>query len=129
MLVRQHAMHLSAAIRHAIDGVTRVVVARTDGVAFHDDGPEEDRENAADLAAAVLDLGRVAGRAYGLGGPVATTLRGPEGCLVTYEVDGLHVLGVVTEPTVNLVLLDRVVRRELLVVAPGTASAAPTHRA
>lgn len=87
------------------------MVARTDGLSFHDDAPDQDEGPAAVAAATVLAVGYQAVGAFTLGALQVTTVRGPDGCVVVYPIDARHLLTVVTDPNVNLVLLDRVAQR------------------
>jgi uncharacterized protein len=107
MIVKQHALRVTGALKRDIPGVTRVMIARTDGLAFHDDGPERDHEAAAAIVATVLGIAQRAASANALGPFQQTVVKGTDGCLVVYAVNASHVLAVVTEPSVNLVLLDR----------------------
>lgn len=111
MLVKHHAMNVAKTLRRDIPGIRRVLVARTDGLSFHDDAPESDEGPAAVAAATVLAVGNQASGAFTLGPLQVTTVRGPDGCVVVYPIDARHLLGVLTEPNVNLVLLDRIAQR------------------
>lgn len=111
MIVRQHALGVAATLRHEIPGIRRVLVARTDGLPFFDDGAAELHDSSAAVVATVLGIAQQSGLAFGLDGLEMTTVRGPAGSMVVYAVDDHHLLAVVTEPKVNLVLLDRVVVR------------------
>ena len=42
MIVKYHATRVTGALRRDIPGVRRVLIARTDGLAFADDGPERE---------------------------------------------------------------------------------------
>ncbi|MEZ0492934.1 roadblock/LC7 domain-containing protein [Kineococcus sp. TBRC 1896] len=126
MIVKQHALRVSGALKRDIDGVRRVLVARTDGLAFHDDGPERDHESAAAIVATVLGIAQRAAAANALGGFVQTTVKGADGCLVVYGVNDGHVLAVVTDPSVNLVLLDRLALR-LVADLAGAENGAPVR--
>ena len=107
MIVKYHAARVTTALHRDVEGVRRVLLARTDGLAFHDDGPEADHAGTAAVVAAVLGLAQRAAAANVLGDLRGTTVRGTDGNLVVYPVDQSHVLAVITEPTANLVLLDR----------------------
>ncbi|WP_432546192.1 roadblock/LC7 domain-containing protein [Kineococcus sp. SYSU DK004] len=127
MIVKQHALRVSAALRREIDGVRRVVIARTDGLAFADDGPEHDHEATAAITATVLGIAQRAAASSGLGDFRTTTVRGADGCLVVHAVDSTHLLAVVTDPMVNLVLLDRVAARLVGDLAGAEAGAVPAR--
>ncbi|WP_432495798.1 roadblock/LC7 domain-containing protein [Kineococcus auxinigenes] len=127
MIVKYHAARAGTVLRRGVEGVRRVLIARTDGLAFHDDGPEADHAGAAAVVAAVLGLAQRAAAANVLGELRCTTVRGADGNLVVYAVDHAHVLAVFTEPTANLVLLDRVALRlagELAGAEAGSAGSA-----
>lgn len=111
MIVKQHALRVSGALKRDIDGLRRVLIARTDGLAFHDDGPDADHESAAAIVATVLGIAQRAAASNALGAFVQTTVKGTDGCLVVYGINAGHVLAVVTDPSVNLVLLDRLALR------------------
>lgn len=115
MLVRHHATRVSATLRKEIVGVRRVMIARRDGLAFHDDasqGESTDAEvAAAAVAAALLGIAEHVSSTSEHGGLQCTIVRSDAGCLVVYGAGPEHVLGIYTEPTVNLILLDRVARR------------------
>ena len=111
MIVKQHAIRVSGALKRDIPGLRRVLIARTDGLAFHDDGPERDHESAAAIVATVLGMAQRAAAANVLGPFQLTSVKGTDGCLVVYAINTSHVLAVVTDPTVNLVLLDRLALR------------------
>lgn len=130
MIVKQHVLRVSGALKRDVEGVRRVLIARTDGLAFHDDGPENDHESAAAIVATVLGIAERAAAANALGPFQVSTVRGADGCLVVYAVGGTHILAVVTDPRVNLVLLDRLALRLVgeLVGAEGGAVPAPRAR-
>ncbi|WP_432511120.1 roadblock/LC7 domain-containing protein [Kineococcus sp. SYSU DK001] len=128
MIVKQHALRVSGALKRDVDGVRRVLIARTDGLAFHDDGPERDHESAAAIVATVLGIAQRATAAGGLGPFQVSTVRGADGCLVVYGIGSTHILAVVTEPRVNLVLLDRLALR-LVGELVGAEAGVPAPRA
>ena len=115
MLVRSHATRVSATLRQEINGVRRVMVARRDGLAFHDDVDREQstaaEEAAAAVAAALLGIAEHVSRASEHGELQSTIVRSDQGCLIVYGAGEEYVLGIYTDPTVNLNLLDRVARR------------------
>jgi predicted regulator of Ras-like GTPase activity (Roadblock/LC7/MglB family) len=125
MIVRQHGIGVAASLRAEIPGIRRVLVARTDGLPFYDDGDPTLHDSSAAVVATVLGIAQQAGMAFGLDGLEMTTVRGPSGSMVVYAIDDHHLLAVVTDPKVNLVLLDRVVLRLVaaLVAAPAPAAA------
>lgn len=111
MIVRQHALGVAASLRNEIPGIRRVLIARTDGLPFYDDGDASQHDSSAAVVATVLGIAQQSGMAFGLDGLEMTTVRGHAGSMVVYAIDDHHLLAVVTEPKVNLVLLDRVVLR------------------
>ncbi|WP_432540413.1 roadblock/LC7 domain-containing protein [Kineococcus sp. SYSU DK002] len=129
MIVKQHALRVSGALKRDIDGVRRVLVARTDGLAFHDDGPERDHESAAAIVATVLGIAQRAASAGALGEFVQTTVKGTDGNLVVYGIGSTHILAVVADPSVNLVLLDRLALRLVGELAGAESGAVPAARA
>jgi uncharacterized protein len=123
MIVKHHAINVAKSLHRDISGIRRVLITRTDGLTFYDDDPDSDHDSAAAIAATVLGIAHQSAFSFGLGGFQLATVRGPEGCLVVYAVDQRHILAVVTEPNVNLVLLDRIamrLARELAEVESGT---------
>ena len=127
MIVKQHAMRVSGALKRDIPGLRRILVARTDGLAFHDDGPERDHESAAAIVATVLGIAQRAAEANVLGPFQSTTVKGTDGCLVVYAISTSHILAVVTDPSVNLVLLDRLALRLVADLAGAESGAAPAR--
>ncbi|ABS04505.1 roadblock/LC7 domain-containing protein [Kineococcus radiotolerans] len=125
MIVKQHAIRAGTTLRRDIPGVQRVLVARTDGLAFHDDGPERDHESTAAVVATVLGIAQRAAADNALGPFLLTTVKGADGCLAVYAVGATHVLAVVTDPSVNLVLLDRLALR-LVAELAGAETGAPS---
>jgi predicted regulator of Ras-like GTPase activity (Roadblock/LC7/MglB family) len=127
MIVKQHAIRVSGALKRDIPGLRRILIARTDGLAFHDDGPERDHESTAAIVATVLGIAQRAADANVLGQFQLTTVKGSDGCLVVYAVNSSHVLAVVTDPSVNLVLLDRLALRLVADLAGAEAGAVPVR--
>ena len=127
MIVKYHATRASLALKRDVPGVRRVLIARTDGLAFHDDGPEHDHDSAAAVVATVLGIAERAAATAGLGAFTSTTVRGADGALVVHAVDAAHLLAVVVDPQVNLVLLDRLARR-LVAELAGAEAGVPLPR-
>ncbi|MGI4895982.1 MAG: roadblock/LC7 domain-containing protein [Janthinobacterium lividum] len=111
MIVKHHATRVMASLKRDIPGLRRILIARSDGLVFQDNGPERDHEAAAAIVSTVLGIAQRAAEANTLGGFQQTTVKATDGCLVVYAIDQTHVLAVVAEPSVNLVLLDRVALR------------------
>nr|WP_240897656.1 roadblock/LC7 domain-containing protein [Kineococcus vitellinus] len=114
-------------MKRDIPGVRRVLIARTDGLAFHDDGPESEHDAAAAVVATVLGIAERAADTAGLGAFSSTTVKGADGTLVVHAVDTSHLLAVVADPQVNLVLLDRLARR-LVAELAGAEAGVPSPR-
>lgn len=127
MIVKQHAMRVSGALKRDIPGLRRILVARTDGLAFHDDGPERDHESAAAIVATVLGIAQRAADANVLGPFQSTTVKGTDGALVVYAITTSHILAVVTDPSVNLVLLDRLALKLVADLAGAESGATPAR--
>ncbi|NAZ77217.1 dynein regulation protein LC7 [Kineococcus sp. T13] len=127
MIVKYHATRVSLALKRDIPGVRRVLIARTDGLAFHDDGPESEHDAAAAVVATVLGIAERAADTAGLGAFSSTTVKGADGTLVVHAVDTSHLLAVVADPQVNLVLLDRLARR-LVAELAGAEAGVPSPR-
>jgi predicted regulator of Ras-like GTPase activity (Roadblock/LC7/MglB family) len=113
VIVRQSALHTAAAVRHALPGVLRVALVRRDGSTFSDDGPAEDHDRFAGLVAATAEIAHRTTGALDLGGLHSSVLRAAEGTVVVTPVGTTWALAVVTEPQVNTVLLDRVLRPQV----------------
>lgn len=124
MLVKHHTMSVATTLRREIAGITRVLVARTDGLSFHDDASDGDEGPAAVAAATVLAVAHESGNVFGLGQTQVSVVRGSEGCCVVYPIDDRHLLGILTEPSVNLVLLDRIAQRLARELAAAESGAA-----
>ncbi len=108
------------------------MIAGPDGLAFEDEGPDGNDEAMAAVVSTVLSVAQFATSTGSLGTFVSTNVRGANGCLVVYGIDQSHLLAVVTDPTVNTVLLDRLASRlvdELATVESNgiTRPRAPQH--
>jgi predicted regulator of Ras-like GTPase activity (Roadblock/LC7/MglB family) len=110
---RQSALHTAAAVRHAVPGVRRVALVRRDGATFSDDGPAEDHDRFAGLVAATAEIAHRTSGALDLGGLHTCVVRAAEGTVLVTPVGTTWALAVVTEPQVNTVLLDRVLRPQV----------------
>jgi predicted regulator of Ras-like GTPase activity (Roadblock/LC7/MglB family) len=116
MLVDVHAKRVAATLRREIPGVRRVLLARTDGLPFHDEVidpgvPAADAESAAAVVAAMLGLAEHVSSTSRHGELGSAIVRSDDGCLVVYRAGAGHALAIYAAPTVNLVLLDRLARR------------------
>lgn len=98
MIIPKHGLLAGARLRQELRGVTRVIVARTDGIALHDDVPLAARDGGAALTAAMLGLAATATAAFGLGAARASMTVGEEGTIVFAAVDAGHVLAVILDP-------------------------------
>lgn len=122
MILRQNVAQVAAALRHSTPGIRRVALAHADGEPFADDltvgdpatdDPAADPVRFAALAAATVELAQRSSAVGGLGGVAAVTVRGPDSTLLVTPVGAAWVLAVVAEPQVNLVLLDRILGRQV----------------
>jgi predicted regulator of Ras-like GTPase activity (Roadblock/LC7/MglB family) len=115
VLLDIHAKRVALTLRREIPRVRRVLIARTDGLPFHDEvidreAPATDAESAAAVVAAVLGLAEHVSSTSRHGELNSAIVRSEDGCLVVYRANAGHVLAIFTGPTVNLVLLDRLAR-------------------
>jgi uncharacterized protein len=115
VLLDIHAKRVALTLRREIPGVRRVLLARTDGLPFHDevidrDAPATDAESASAVVAAMLGLAEHVSSTSRHGELGSAIVRSEDGCLVVYRASGGHVLSIFAGPTVNLVLLDRLAR-------------------
>ena len=116
MLLQVHAKRAALTLRREITGVRRVLLARTDGLPFHDEvvdeaAPTTDQESASAVVAAMLGLAEYVSGTSRHGAVGSAIVRSEAGCLVVYRAGPHHVLAIYAEPTVNLVLLDRLARK------------------
>lgn len=92
MLLQQHGRIASAIIRKHVEQVERVLIARTDGIAFYDDQALGTRESAAAVISSMLALDRGATQMFELGNVPESIVRGGDGTLVVQPFDSLHVI-------------------------------------
>ena len=116
MLVDVHAKRVAATLRREIPGVRRVLLARTDGLPFHDEVidpgvPVTDAEAASAVVAAMLGIAEHVSSTSRHGELGSAIVRSEEGCLIVYRAGPGHALAIFAGPAVNLVLLDRLARR------------------
>lgn len=116
MLVDVHAKRVAATLRREIPGIRRVLLARTDGLPFHDEiidptAPNSDQEAASAVVAAMLGIAEHVSSTSRHGELGSAMVRSEQGCLVVYRAGPGHVLAIFAEPNVNLMLLDRLARR------------------
>jgi predicted regulator of Ras-like GTPase activity (Roadblock/LC7/MglB family) len=116
VLLQVHAKRVALTLRREITGVRRVLLARTDGLPFHDEVVDEtvpatDQESASAVVAAMLGLAEYVSATSRHGELGSAIVRSAEGCLVVYRAGAYHVLAIYAEPSVNLVLLDRLARK------------------
>ncbi len=102
MIVPKHGLLCAARLRRQVPGVTRVIIARTDGIALYDDVPLEQRDGGAALTAAVLGLGETASSSLDLGVLQFGITMSSERCLVVYPIDGAHLLAIIAQVDVDL---------------------------
>ena len=116
MLLQVHAKRVALTLRREIPGVRRVLLARTDGLPFHDEvvdeaAPVSDQESASAVVAAMLGLAEYVSETSRHGELGSAIVRSADGCLAVYRAGAHHVLAIYAEPNVNLVLLDRLARK------------------
>lgn len=98
MIIPKHGLMSAARLRQELRGVTRVIVARTDGIALYDDVPLKERDGGAALTAALLGLAATATAAFRLGAARASMTVGEDGTIVFAAVDAGHVIAVILDP-------------------------------
>jgi len=113
MIIRQNGLQVAATLRHAVEGIRRVVLVQRDGTAFSDDGPEHDRDRLAALVVACVEMAHHTAAGASLTGLATCTIRTEDGAVVATPVGDRFALAVVAEPTVNLVLLQRVLQPQV----------------
>lgn len=102
MIIPKHGLLASAQIKRSVPGVTRVLLARTDGIAVYDDATLAERETGAAVTATLMGLaGSVAG-AFRLGSLDSIAVRTSDGVLVVQPIDTAHVLAAVADRDVDL---------------------------
>jgi predicted regulator of Ras-like GTPase activity (Roadblock/LC7/MglB family) len=116
VLLDVHAKRVAMTLRREIPEIRRVLVARTDGLPFHDEivdatAPATDQESAAAVVASVLGLAEHVSGTSHHGELGSAIVRSEDGCLIVYRAGPGHALAIYAGPTVNLVLLDRLARR------------------
>ncbi len=118
MLVKVHAKTAVAQLRTQVPGLRRVILARTDGLPFHDEtmdrsvtSPDPRPEAAASVVAALLVVAERLAQTWHHGDPTSVLTRTGDGFLVAYRVGAGHVLVVDADETANFALLDRSARR------------------
>lgn len=102
MIVHQHGQLAAVRLRSQVSGVTRVIVARTDGIAMYDDVAFEARDGGAALTAAILGLAATSSSSFGLGMLDISVTVGDRGMLLVTQIDAGHVLGVLLEADADL---------------------------
>ncbi len=113
MIVAKHGLLAAARLRKQVEGIRRVVIARTDGIAMYDDVPLEQRDGAAALTAAVLGLADTSSNAMDLDDIRFTFTMGADGCLFVVPVDDAHLLAIVAEAWVDTVALAAAAQTEI----------------
>lgn len=107
MIIRQNGMQVAASLRHAVEGIRRVILVQRDGTPFSDDGPEHDRDRFGALVVACVEMAHHTAAGAELHGLATCVVRTDEGAVVATPVGDRFALAVVAEPQVNLVLLQR----------------------
>lgn len=116
MIVAKHGLLAAARLRKQVDGIRRVVIARTDGIALYDDVPLEQRDGAAALTAAVLGLADTSSASLDLDEVQFTFTMGAHGSLFVVPVDHQHLLAIVAEAGVDTVALASAAQSEIAVL-------------
>ncbi|MDN4474176.1 roadblock/LC7 domain-containing protein [Demequina zhanjiangensis] len=116
MIVAKHGLLAAARLRKQVDGIRRVVIARTDGIALYDDVPLEQRDGAAALTAAVLGLADTSSASLDLDEVQFTFTMGAQGSLFVVPVDHQHLLAIVAEAGVDTVALASAAQSEIAVL-------------
>lgn len=97
MIIPKHGLFTAARLRQNLRGVTRVIIARTDGIPLYDDVPLRERDGGAALTAAILGLGATATAAFGFGAARASITVGETGTIVLAPIDAGHVLAILMD--------------------------------
>lgn len=97
MIVQKHGMLASARVKQSLPAATRVIVARTDGIALYDDESLAARDGAAALTAATLGVAVTTTVGFALGATDIAVLKAEAGHLVVAPVDGNYLLAVVLD--------------------------------
>ncbi|WP_084105405.1 roadblock/LC7 domain-containing protein [Demequina sp. NBRC 110056] len=98
MIVPKHGLLAGAQLKRAVPQITRVIIARTDGIALYDDVSLAARDGGAALTAALVGLAATVTRGFGMGAAESATVRGEHGLLVVAPVDAAHLLAAVVDP-------------------------------
>ena len=102
MIIPKHGLLASAQIKRAVPGVTRVLLARTDGIAVYDDASLADRETGAAVSATLMGLAASVAGAFRMGALDSVAVRTADGVLVVQPIDAAHVLAAVADRDVDL---------------------------
>lgn len=102
MIIPKHGLMASAQIKRAVPGVTRVLLARTDGIAVYDDATLADRDTGAAVTATLMGLAGSVAHAFRLGALDSVAVRTATGVLVVQPIDAAHVLAAVADHDVDL---------------------------
>ncbi|WP_062521413.1 roadblock/LC7 domain-containing protein [Demequina silvatica] len=105
MIIPKHGLMASAQIRRAVPDVTRVLLARSDGIAVYDDATLAERDTGAAVTATLLGLAQSVAAAFRLGALDTVVVRTASGVLVVQPIDAAHVLAAVARADVDLALL------------------------
>ena len=105
MIIPKHGLMASAQIKRAIPGVTRVLLARTDGIAVYDDATLAERETGAAVTATMMGLAASVAAAFRLGALDSVAVRTGAGVLIVQPIDRAHVLAAVADHDVDVAAL------------------------
>ncbi|MDN4482508.1 roadblock/LC7 domain-containing protein [Demequina lignilytica] len=114
MIIPKHGLLASAQIKRAVPGVTRVLLARTDGIAVYDDATLADRDTGAAVSATLIGLATSAAGALRLGRLDAVTLHTSAGLVVVQPIDSAHVLAAIAHEDIDVARLREVVGEAVL---------------
>ncbi len=101
MIIPKHGLMASAQIKRAVPGVTRVLLARTDGIAVYDDATLAERDTGAAVSATLMGLAASVAGAFRLGGLDTVSVHTDAGVLVVQPIDEAHVLAVLADGDVD----------------------------
>ncbi|WP_084038080.1 roadblock/LC7 domain-containing protein [Demequina sp. NBRC 110053] len=112
MIIPKHGLLVGARLRKDLTGLSRLIIARTDGIALYDDVPLRERDGGAALTAAMLGLAATATAAFGLGAARVSTTVGEDGVVVLAPVDAGHVLAILLDAGADVASAAEAVMRE-----------------
>jgi len=124
MIQRHHAIAAAGELR-ALNGVTRVLLARRDGVPFYDDLSLASREHAAAATASAGGVMSVICGAAQLGSVEGGAVFGSHGVLVMRPLASEYVLAAVADGSVDVSDLYRRLRKQARILDELAEASAP----